>query len=116
MPHESAATAPITLGFSAPPFHDPFHAPSSPLQNRGRPTFCFSGVADTQLRPNVREYVAVHGCVRALTTAVVAVVAVMVAVTDTSGPSASLMARKKRADLVLVHRLANVPRCTKLLR
>jgi hypothetical protein len=26
MPHESAATAPRTLGFSAPPFHDPFHA------------------------------------------------------------------------------------------
>jgi hypothetical protein len=36
----------------------------------------------------VREYVAVHGCVRVLTTAVVAV---MVAVRDTSGPSASAL-------------------------
>jgi len=33
----------------------------------------------------VREYVAIHGCARALTTAVVAV---MVAVSDRSGPSA----------------------------
>jgi hypothetical protein len=41
------------------------------------PTFRFSGVADAQLRLNAREYVAVHGCVRALT---IAVVAVMVAV------------------------------------
>jgi hypothetical protein len=27
MPHESAVTALKTLGFSAPPFHDPFHDP-----------------------------------------------------------------------------------------
>ena len=56
---------------------------------RGRvelPTFRFSGVADAQLRPDVREYLTVHGCVRVLRSAVVAV---MVAVRDTSGPSAS---------------------------
>ena len=29
MPHENAPAAPKTLGFPAPPFHDPFHAPSS---------------------------------------------------------------------------------------
>jgi hypothetical protein len=45
----------------------------------------FSAVADAQLRPNMREYVTVHGCVRALMSAAVAV---MVAVGDTSGPSA----------------------------
>ena len=36
-------------------------------------TFCFSGVADAQLRPDLREYMAVHDCVRAPTTAVAAV-------------------------------------------
>ena len=50
------------------------------------PTVRFSGVADAQLRLKVREYVTVYGCVRALTTAVVAVT---VAVEDTSGASAS---------------------------
>ena len=30
MPHESATTAPKTLGFSVHPFHDPFHACGSP--------------------------------------------------------------------------------------
>jgi hypothetical protein len=49
-------------------------------------TFRFSGVADAQLRPDLREYTAVHGCVRALMTAVVAV---MVAVRHTSGSPAS---------------------------
>jgi hypothetical protein len=40
-------------------------------------TFRFSGGADAQLRPDVLcwEYVAVHGCVRALAAAVVAVAA-----------------------------------------
>ena len=28
MPHENATIAPETLGFSAPPFHDPFHEPT----------------------------------------------------------------------------------------
>jgi hypothetical protein len=37
------------------------------------PTFRFSGVADAQLTADVREYVAVCGCVGALMTAVVAV-------------------------------------------
>lgn len=46
----------------------------------GLPTFRFSGVADAQLRLNVREYAAVYGCLRALTDAVVAVT---VAVGDT---------------------------------
>jgi hypothetical protein len=50
------------------------------------PTFRFSGVADAQIRPDAREYVAVHGCVGVLTTAVVAV---MVAVRHTIGPPAS---------------------------
>ena len=54
----------------------------------------FSGVADAQLRPDLREYVAVHGCVRALMTAVVAV---MVAVRHTSGPSASEAVIHRRA-------------------
>ena len=45
----------------------------------------FSGIADAQLRPDVREYMAVHRCLRALATAVVAVTVV---VGDTSGPSA----------------------------
>jgi hypothetical protein len=47
---------------------------------RRRTTVCFSGVADAQLRLNVREYAAVHGCSRAPTAAVVAVT---VAVGDT---------------------------------
>jgi hypothetical protein len=50
------------------------------------PAFRFSGVVDGQLRRDVREYTAVYGCVRALTTEVVAVT---VAVGDTSGPPAS---------------------------
>ena len=33
----------------------------------------FPGVADAQLRSDVREYLAVYGCARALTAAVVAV-------------------------------------------
>jgi hypothetical protein len=37
------------------------------------PTFRYSGVADVQLRPDVREYLAVYGCDKALMTAVVAV-------------------------------------------
>jgi hypothetical protein len=49
------------------------------------PTFRFSGVADAQVRSNMRELLAVDGCLRLLATAVVAV---MVAVGDTSGPSA----------------------------
>jgi len=44
---------------------------------------------------DVREYVAVYGCVRALTTAVVAV---MVAVRDTSGPLASEAASQIQAN------------------
>jgi len=51
-----------------------------------RPELPLSGVADAQLRRDVREYTAVYGCVRALTTAVVAVT---VAVGDTSGPPVS---------------------------
>jgi hypothetical protein len=47
-------------------------------------TLRFSGVADAQLRLDVREYVAVHGCLRALAAAVVAVT---VAVGDISGTS-----------------------------
>ena len=53
---------------------------------RGRvelPTFRFSGVAYAQFRPDVRECLAVYGCVRALTAAVVAVT---VAVRDTGRP------------------------------
>jgi hypothetical protein len=49
-------------------------------------TFRFSGVADAQLRLDTREYAAVHGRLRTLTDAVVAVT---VAVGDTVGPSAS---------------------------
>src|SRR5215470_2980446 len=64
------------------------------------PTVRFSGVAGAQLRPDVREYVAVHGCVRALTAAVVAV---MVAVRGTSGPPASAAgSRTRAADLSAV--------------
>ena len=55
------------------------------LERRRRTTVCFSGVADAQLRRDVREYTAVYGCVRALTAAVVAVT---VAVGDTTGPRA----------------------------
>jgi hypothetical protein len=58
------------------------------------PGLPLTGVADAQLRLDVREYVVVHGCVRALTTAVVAV---MVAVRDTSGPSASEAGSQARA-------------------
>ena len=78
---------------------DKAHLPSSAtccLVVRGGvelPTFRFSGVAGGQLRPDAREYVAVHGCVRALTTAVVAV---MVAVGDTSGLSASQVRSQAR--------------------
>ena len=50
------------------------------------PTFRFSGVADAQLKRDVREYTAGYGCARALMTAVVAVT---VAVGDTSRPPAS---------------------------
>src|SRR4029077_3099491 len=56
------------------------------LFRRGCATVRFSGVADAQLKRDVREYTAVYGCVRVLTTAVVAVT---VAVGDTSGPPAS---------------------------
>jgi hypothetical protein len=49
-------------------------------------TFRFSGVADVQLRLDVRGYAPVHGCLGAL---MVAAVAVTVAVGDVSGPSAS---------------------------
>jgi hypothetical protein len=59
-----------------------------------RPTVRFSGVADAQLMLDVREYVAVHRCVRALTAADVAVTA---AVGDTSGPSASGAGSQARA-------------------
>ena len=52
-------------------------------------TFHFSGVADVQLRPGVREYLTVYGCVRALTVAVVAV-------RDNGRPSASEAAWRSR--------------------
>ena len=58
-------------------------------------TFRFSGVADAQFRPDAREYVAGHGCVRALT---IAVVAATVAVGDSSGPSASQAASLAEAS------------------
>jgi hypothetical protein len=57
-------------------------------------TVRFSGVADAQLRLDVREYAAVHGCLRALTAAVVAVT---VAVGDTNRPSASKAGSQARA-------------------
>ncbi len=60
--------------------------------------FCLSRVADAQLRRDAREYVAVYGCVRALTAAVVAVT---VAVADSGGPSASQMASSSRSQLAV---------------
>ena len=47
----------------------------------GLPTVRFTGVADAQLTSDVREYLAVYGCVRALAAAIVAVT---VAVGDTT--------------------------------
>lgn len=57
-------------------------------------TFRFSGAADAQLRLDVREYAAVHGCPRVLTAAIVAV---MVAVGDSSGRSLSKAGSQARA-------------------
>jgi hypothetical protein len=61
------------------------------LIQRGHPVgLPFSGVADAQLRPDVREYLAVYGCVRAPTVA-------DVAVRDTGRPSARLAGSRIRA-------------------
>jgi hypothetical protein len=73
------------------------------LFRRGCATVRFSGVADAQLRRDVREYTAVCGCIGALTTAVVAVT---VAVGDTSGPPASQAGSRFEAGLFTVARTA----------
>jgi len=62
-------------------------------------TFCFSGVADAQLRPDVLVVRGCCGCVRAL---VVAVVAVTVAVRDDRRPSASEAASRCSAKSTLL--------------
>jgi len=43
------------------------------MSARSLPTVRFSGVTDAQLRSDVREYLTVYGCARALTTTIAAV-------------------------------------------
>ena len=63
-------------------------------------TVRFSGVADAQLRPDVREYMVVHGCLRALMAAVVAVT----------------VAAEISADLPLLGRGVNLARSLSIAR